>query len=471
MSKPVIFIPGYPGSHLKTTEGKRIFLSLLKLLKPTQKFLQQLEGPDDLGEDDGIVAGDPVERLAKILLFDLAKQAKSLYEILAKLGIDPEKFGYDWRRPVWDVGTQARLKAVVKTLNPGSGPKIVAIVHSTGGLVLRYFLEQNPTLAARFERVIAFGVPWAGLLKSLQFLDARLKFATLTKKQAQRVVAHSWAGFDLLPPDPARTQMLDAEGNPLNLVVDGAGKQTSPLVKEGWFPQELKSAMKLRAGQTDSMLGARGPELQLGGRKLPVTNVVGWGAETTVQATISGSGANQKISRWEHITEPGALDGGDATAPFRSASWLRGADVSRYHLPVGYHRGAKKFSHSSLWRNPGGRNLLAHFLTGKKLKPFVYSAVDKTDFERKGRSPVKVRISALDATGRPLSGVRIRAIDLTSGSGKPRTTDLGDGRHKIALPRARMRHIHGKRFRRTTLKIDWDGGSVNRVVVVNEQGG
>jgi hypothetical protein len=140
-------------------------------------------------------------------------------------------------------------------------------------------------------------------------------------------------------------------------------------------------------------------------------------------------------------------------------------------VPVGYHRGAKKFPHSSLWRNPGGRNLLDHLLGGKELKPFVYAAVDSTDFERRGRSPVRVRLSMLDSAGQPLTGVRIRAIDLRPGQPKPRSFDLGDGRHKITLPRARMRRIQGDRFRRSTLRIDWKGGSVDRVVVVNEQGG
>lgn len=469
MSKPVIFIPGYPGSHLETKEGKRIFLKLRKLLHPTKEFLQRLEGPDRLDDDDGIVAGPPVERLARVILFDLAKQAASLYQILEDLGIDPVKFGYDWRRPVWDAGTQERLKREVEKLAGAGG--IVAIVHSTGGLVLRYFLEKNQDLVPSFERVIAFGVPWAGLLKTLRFLDAQEKFLTINKQEAQRVIGNSWAAFDLLPPDPSTSKMTDAEGQPLNLIVDGNAKQTSPLVKRGWFPASLANDMRIRATGAHEELGKRQPELDLGGHTLAVTNVVGWGAETHVQAVITGSGPSQKITHKPPVTEPGELDGGDATAPFRSASWLRGAGVTRYHVPVGYHRGAKRFPHSSLWRNPGGRNLLAHLLSGKKLMPFVYAAVDTRDFERKGQSPVRVRVSVLDEQGRPLSGVRIQPLDLLPGSPAPETFSWPEGRYTIALPRKRMRKIQGDRFRRTTLRIRWDGGSVDRVAVVSEVGG
>ena len=82
--------------------------------------------------------------------------------------------------------------------------------------------------------------------------------------------------------------------------------------------------------------------------------------------------------------------------PFRSASWLRGDGVTRYHLPVGFHNGATKFPHSSLWRNPGGRNLLRHCLAGKTLKPFAYAAVDESDFKDRNRVNVLVRLSTLE---------------------------------------------------------------------------
>lgn len=256
MSRKVLFIPGYPGTDLLTTGGEKVFLDIKKILAQRSEFLRQLEGPDDLGADDGIVAGDPVEHLVRILHFDLVKQASSLYDILGNLGVTPVKFGYDWRRPVWDPGMQARLKAAVTGLSPAGSDKIVAIVHSTGGLVLRYFLENHPSLARRFERIVAFGVPWAGLLKALRFLAGKDKFVLISREKAQRIVAHSWAGFDLLPPDPERTDMTDAAGQPLNLVVDGNGRQTSPLIKRGWFPAELAEAMELRASKVDEMLGA-----------------------------------------------------------------------------------------------------------------------------------------------------------------------------------------------------------------------
>lgn len=472
MSKPVIFIPGYPGTELRTRQGKKIFVKLSSFLPtPDEATLLRLEGPDDLSIDDGIVAGEPIPKLFRFLIIDLAKQAASLYEILKKLGVDPVKFGWDWRRPIWDEGTQDRLEAEVRLLRQSHGQKVVAIVHSTGGLVLRRLLEKKPSLVGQFERVIAFGVPWAGLLKSLQFLDGQERLFTVGKPRVQKLIANSWAAYDILPPDPAKTDMLDAAGNPLNLIIDGNGHQTSPLVKRGWFRSDLVADMTPRARAADRELGDREASLELGGRRLPITNIVGWGAETPVQAKISGSGSSQRISDWKKVTDGGALDGGDGTVPFRSASWLRGNQVTRFHVPVGFHSGAKRFPHSSLWRNPGGRNLLRHLLAGESLKPFVYAAVDTTDFKNRNRVNVRVRLSTLDANGQPLTGVRVRATDLTPGSPVDKILAPGDGRHKITIRRDRMRRVHLNRFRRFTLRITWNGGRVNRVLLVSEVAG
>ncbi len=472
MGKPVIFIPGFPGTDLHTRDdGKKIYLKLKPLLNPSDELLRQLQGPNDLAALDPIVAGEPVKRLAKILIFELFKQAGTLYDILDDYDLELVKFGYDWRRPVWDDEMQLRLEQAVRKLRQTTGEKVTAIVHSTGGLVLRRLVERKPSLVAMFERVIAFGVPWAGLLKTLRYMDGKEGMLTIKKHEAQRIIAHSWAAADLLPPDPANSDMRDAQGDDLNMVVDGNGRQTSPLVKTGWYKPELRHVLGQRATETGANLGHRKPTFDIGDRVLPVTNVVGWGAPTLVQAKITGSGNSQSIAYAPAVMEPGALDGGDGTAPWRSASWLRGDHVTTYHVPVGYHRGAKKYPHSSLWRNPGGRNLLDHFLGGDDLKSFVYAAVAAPDFAAKTKARARVWISALDADGKPLENVEIRAVDLESGSSQPTVKALGSGRHRLSLPRGRMRLVQNDKFRRTTLRISWDGGSVDRVVLVNEQGG
>lgn len=461
MTKPVLFIPGYPGSHLLERDtGKKVFLNIPGLLHPAAKkrILKQLEAPDDLTAVDPLVAGDPIRRLAKFLFFDLAKQADSLYDILEKLDIEPVKFGWDWRRPVFDIGMQGELKQAIEDEAQRSQAPVTILAHSTGGLVLRHLLESNrhdPGFLGSIERLIAFGVPWAGTLKSLLFLTGTNAFGPfLTKAETRRVVCLTWAAFDLLPPDPEKTVMEDDEGRPLRLAVDGAGHQVTPLLKRGWFDPEIRHQMDLRADAADSTLGQRSPTLQLGSHSLPVTNVVGWGAKTTVRAEMIGSPSQLDV-RFVNDEGDDLQGGGDATVPRVSANWLRGPDVDTYHVPVGRDHGGKTNPHSTLWRNPGGRNLLRHLLGGRPLEPFVYGAVDAEDALRTSVSRVRVRLVALDADGSPLPDAKVRATDLKGGPTAPSDFPVeGDGRHLIVIPRNRIIEA-GPQHRRFTLEFSW----------------
>ena len=107
------------------------------------------------------MAGPPI--LDKIKHF--APAASTLYAKLKAHGISEENgnfipIGWDWRLGVAAAETVARIKSAVDTLTPQG--KIVAIVHSTGGLVLRAFLKTLPDYAERFEQVLAFATNICG---------------------------------------------------------------------------------------------------------------------------------------------------------------------------------------------------------------------------------------------------------------------------------------------------------------------
>jgi hypothetical protein len=462
MPNPVIFVPGYPGSHIHdTVSDARIYLRLLALANPLsrKKILEKLQGPDDLSVDT-LRAADPIAS-TNLLFFDLGKQADSLYEILRREGIEPVKFGWDWRRPIYDTPMQQRLKAAVVDLSDQASDQVTLIVHSTGGLVARYLLESqvaDPSFFDRIERVIAFGVPWAGTLKSFQYLAGRKSFGPIGRYAAQTLVSTTWAAFDLLPPDP---KLISAtEGLP-RLVVDGAGRHCGPVAstKRGWFRANLAARMHPRADASVAEIGARTAELDLGGHTLPITNVVGWGARTAVKAVITGSGNQQRV---RFVFEKGGLttEGGDGTIPRLSADWISGAEVSTFHVPVGVDPGGKRNPHLTLWRNPGGKNLLNHLLGGKPLEDFVYGAVDEVDFV--SGNLVRVRVAALDVDGRPLDQARVRAVEL-DGPDTPWSDfkPSQQGRHMIQLTRGVLPEV-GSDNRRFRLEFGWSDGGVDR---------
>ena len=126
-----------------------------------------------------------------------------------------------------------------------------------------------------------------------------------------------------------------------------------------------------------------------------------------------------------------------------------------YHVPVGRDPGGKTNPHSTLWRNPGGRNLLRHLLGGLPMTPFVYGAVDAEDALRTSVPNVRVRLVALDSEGQPLADASVRATDLLGGPTD--TSDFpasGEGRHLIIIPRNHIRPA-GPQHRRFTLEFTW----------------
>ncbi len=272
--KPLVFVPGLPGTViLEQASTLELFPNLLSLIDPSlrEEMVKKLPGPDDPNADDGVVPGDPVDSLIPGLsssFIDFSgtlKQADSLYGLLAGLGYTQTStpfggrfrpIGWDWRRPVDGTRAQADLKRAITDLHTVTGEKVVILCHSTGGLVTRSLLEDDPTLVPLLDQVIAIAIPWAGTPQTLPYLSGHQGFFPLSSAQAQQILGHSWAAFDLLPPDPQRTDMTDAEGD-LDFFTAGAG-QTSPLVETAWMPiGPLGPPFALRAARSNTQFGAR----------------------------------------------------------------------------------------------------------------------------------------------------------------------------------------------------------------------
>jgi Lecithin:cholesterol acyltransferase len=452
--KPVVFVPGLPGSELlDAATGERLFLNLGLLISKTarQKLLPRLEGPDNPTQPDGVVAGLPIADVLDLPLFDAGKQAQSLYDTLRRLGYTGFRppfgshfraVGWDWRLPVDHAVVQGALAGAIDELHASTGDRVVPIVHSTGGLVLRALLEAQPALVDKIDRVLSLGVPWAGTLKAFRFVVGTTGFFPLTKAETQHTIGRSWAAFDLLPPDPAKTP--DAPP----LVFAGNGDASSPLVDHAWIPAGPDRApMVARAQRSDQQLGRRSRRLELGGRPLAITTVAGWGVATDTTARLAGGNV-----QLESTPE------GDGTVPFLSASWLRG--VQPFFAPLGFYPTHNlPEHHSTLWKTPPVQDLLAELLTGASHRDFAHAAVDSDDAINQ-RDRVRVRVVALDGMGNPLPGATVRISELT-GPADPPIALQGDGRGEVKVARNRMRRVQtgSARLLRFQVTIDWNGGS------------
>lgn len=472
----VIFIPGLPGSKLRVRRNDgtstKVWLPRIGQMVPSldPTVMRRLRAPDDLSTDDGVFAGRPIRTAARFLGFDLMKQAGSLYEILGDLGCGPGdllKLGWDWRRPVTDDAlapgpgeAPGSARLALSRLLEAQVEKVTLIVHSTGGLLMRHCLEQEPGLAAKVERVIAFGVPWGGTLKSLAALVGQQGFGTISPAEAQIVFASSWAAFDLLPRAAGTGLVTDPSGQEVNLLAETAWTSEIPNDAQG----ALGAAMRLRAAHSLAVLGTPGPEWTL---PIDVVNVAGWGKKTIVRAEL---GADDTIdldppdldNESGHDAEDGCaatderIFQGDGTVPFASASWLKGDRVTSFHVPIGALKQVTMSNqrHSALWRNPGARALLAHHLAGRPFEAFAYAAVDWSHKVDPGAERVRTRYVMQAPDGSPLPGASPRVR--TSTGWVPGSLEA-DGRGLFDLARESFPKTPTGRFRRVTVELPWSG--------------
>ena len=138
--KPVIFIPGFPASELHNAQsGEALFPPpLFKLLDPSKKaaLLAELETvPGD------VEAGMPITSI----LGGVVQQAQTIYNVLSgQYGYDVSltsddfiPIGWDWRQSISSDDTTQQIVDALNILSPSKNGEVVAILHSTGGLVLR----------------------------------------------------------------------------------------------------------------------------------------------------------------------------------------------------------------------------------------------------------------------------------------------------------------------------------------------
>ena len=455
MPKPLIFVPGLPASTLIDKDQTRtIFIDLGALTgRDKPHTLERLCGPEDPDEPDGVVTGGPIRSKLKFLFIDL-KEAETLYELLAGIGYDVfddahvKPLGWDWRLPVYHDTVQRELEFAIRSLYSRHGP-VVILCHSTGGLVTRWCLEtlatRDPAALDMVEQVIAIGVPWAGTLKPVRCiaLGESIGAGIISAAECRRLLGHSHAAYDLMPIGPQDGALVPT------LFRNRDGNHASPLVNTEWLP----AAFHTRAGRSHAALGARSSTLQLGGRELRVTNIVGYGKKTDTGAQINAPGSKWPVA----IT---TSDDGDGTIPRESAAWLSGAGVRTFHVPYGcYSSGPESGKHSQLWKAPPVRGLLEHALLGTSGTPYTWAALDPDDAYKKRRL-VRIRVVGLDPQGRPLENARAYTAAVGSRrKGKEHWLD-STGRAIVVFDRAREAPDYNRYYVPVDLTWTYEGREI-----------
>jgi len=442
--KPVIFIPGYPASELHNAQsGEALFPPpLFKLLDPAKKAALLAELEDVPGD---VEAGMPIASI----LGGVVQEAQTIYNILSgQYGYDVSfashdfvPIGWDWRQSIGSDDTVLRLTDALNFLSPQKSGNVVAILHSTGGLVLRAFLEKKPEYAACFEQALTFGVPWAGTLEALHAVAKGLSLGFLFIKllsdtEGKGLMRHALAAYDLMPTDPTFKIFFDQNGN-----------ATTPLADRSWMAQQFMHDLAAKAH------GAFPQQFDT----FPVTNVCGWGAETWTTASINENAPDVDFA-------PVDKEAGDGTVPFISSSWLRGTEVRSMFMPIGaYATGFLPKIHGQLWDSPPALQLFDEVLRDRKRLPFLCAAADSDDYIDVEKA-VRLRVSAVAEDGSALPGL---VINVNLG-GKLTKVPLIDGkRGMIPIDRANIHHNIEPDLFRFNVEFSWNGGSDKRAVVIH----
>lgn len=455
--KPVVFIPGFPASELiQRSTGRTVYPPSLGDLANSdrkRRLVELLSGPDPQRD---LVAGEPIRRLLEI-----AKQAESLYDILRLRfgytidgGNNFRAIGWDWRHAVDDSVVLTAFANAITTLS-ASGSRVVVILHSTGGLVFRRLLETQPALVQHIEHVLSFGVPWAGNLKAFRYLTQGAAigpfFLRLSASQTRTVMRVAQAAYDLCPPDPAKTQLVDRNGNPLNLVTDDRRNQIGPLVTTSWIPAG-NTDMQARAQSADQRLGTRTNQITLGGGHAtpPITNVVGWGAETEVRCVIDRNGG-VAFNPTVRNRPVGDEKDGDGTVALKAAEWLTGPTVQTFYVPIGVYptRGFPD-RHPRIWDSPPVEEIFPRILEGRTAEPYVWASAD-SDQALDRNTDVTIRIVAQDVNGGPLPNAQATLRT-------PNPVQIAfnnEVRANVSVRRRNMRPNVGSDLFRFTIDVTW----------------
>jgi hypothetical protein len=444
MPKPVIFIPGFPGSELHDGNGVVFPPSTATLFDQTRKraFINKVTTiPGTLKP------GPPIRSVLGI-----AKEAQSLYDLLNRRGYhagstpsaDFVPVGWDWRLGIDDPIT---MTAVADAITHFGGSNVVAIVHSTGALVFRAFLAARPDLASKIDQVLAFGGAWCGTLDALHAIhvgvsESILGISLLTADEGAEIVGHAQAAYDLLPPDPAQSPMDDVQ-----LVHDMTGAQVSAAIDQSWIKPGRTYAPPLATRA--QRLAKRDPDFG----PLPMTNVVGWGGATLPSSILVPGNV---------IFAPPEKDTGDGTMPRVSAAWIDGANVRTITVPIGaFAADPIPDFHGHLWDSLAVAQIFDEVLGGAARGPLIAAAADADeaiDFSR----PVTIRLVAQDEHGDPLPA----CVALANINGSRVAIPFHGGvRAIMRLSRVGLHHNAATDIFRFTIDFRWTGGARNGIVV------
>lgn len=204
---PVIVVPGMLGTEM-FKDQTRLWASILRMLNPlnSDDFMDPLAfNPDLRASDQSVFFGSVVSNPDN--LFDYTE---SLINEFAAQGYvenqDLFTFPYDWRYGITGANSQGLtnvdlLKLKIEEVLAQTGAAEVDVIgHSTGGLLIKKYVMDNPA-SHRIDKAVFVGVPNSGAPKAIKVLVQGDNFGVygLSDGEMKKIAQNMPLVYDLAP--------------------------------------------------------------------------------------------------------------------------------------------------------------------------------------------------------------------------------------------------------------------------------
>ncbi len=360
---PVLIVPGVLGTDIKVNDFILWANPIMAIPLNFDEFMDPLQFNTNLTPFNSNVYPDAI--IGEKPLFDYSK---SLLEELKAQGYQENTnlftFPYDWRYGVsgkYDNGkTNADLlkEKVQKILTLTGTSKVDIIAHSTGGLLVKKYVMENPD-NHNLGKAIMVGVPNLGAPKAIKVLLEGDNFDIfgLNDQEMKKISQNLPVVYDLAP----TTKYYDIRGSFIKLIeqklfapdtitsLNYSQSGSFLLEDHGLNVQAYLNAQNLHSENFLSY------DLRTAG--VDVYNMVGCGTATIGQI-IEQRGKDILGNNLYSYLKPKSVSG-DETVPFESADSIQ-ADINKKFY-------VKKTPHSSLLSASGSRQLITNLLTASNL--------------------------------------------------------------------------------------------------------
>ena len=180
LKPPVLFIPGVYGTELFKGDD-HLWMNISRaVISPLDSYLDPLAFRTNLDPlDFSIVKGQVVRKIGYEVRTNYFTNRTFYYDYTQGLtdefarygyteGWDFDTLPYDWRFGISDSSVEALASKIAEITDRTGSPKVQVIAHSTGGLLLKKYVETHPD--NKVAKAIFVGVPNLGAPKAINAL-------------------------------------------------------------------------------------------------------------------------------------------------------------------------------------------------------------------------------------------------------------------------------------------------------------